>query len=189
MREAQVTSASENKIHPNIISNNSIPPPSRWEKWRLNASLVSSGKPFWASYSLVPSSGDSGYYKMEIILMNIFILLLPCFYRMLDFYLFNSYFKGIFPKRQGKIPLPCMCALNCSVVSDSLWPHGLWPTRLLCPWDFPSRNTSVGCHFLLQGTFPTQGSNWGLPQCGSCFTVWATREWKIKQCDSLQLGI
>ena len=33
----------------------------------------------------------------------------------------------------------------------SLWPHGLWPARLLCPWDFPDKNTGVGCHFLLQG--------------------------------------
>ena len=30
---------------------------------------------------------------------------------------------------------------------------------LLCPWDFPGKNTGVGCHFLLQGIFPTQGSN------------------------------
>ena len=34
-----------------------------------------------------------------------------------------------------------------------------------CPWDFPSKNTGVGCHFLLQGIFPTQGSNLGLPHC------------------------
>ena len=33
---------------------------------------------------------------------------------------------------------------------------------LLCPWDSPGRNTRVGCPFLLQGTFPTQGSNPGL---------------------------
>ena len=33
------------------------------------------------------------------------------------------------------------------------------PTRLLCPWDSPGRNTGVGCHALLQGIFPTQGSN------------------------------
>ena len=46
-----------------------------------------------------------------------------------------------------------------SVVSDSLWPHGLQPTRLLCPLDSPGKNTGVGCHFLLQGIFPTQGSN------------------------------
>ena len=35
------------------------------------------------------------------------------------------------------------------------WLHLL----LLCPWDFPGKNTGVGCHFLLQGTFLTQGSN------------------------------
>ena len=41
----------------------------------------------------------------------------------------------------------------CLVVSDSLRPFGL------CPWGFPGKNTRVGCHFLLQGIFPTQGSN------------------------------
>ena len=53
---------------------------------------------------------------------------------------------------------PCCCL----VVSDSLRPHGLQPTRLLCPWDSPGRNTGVSCHFLLQGIFPTQASNPGL---------------------------
>ena len=33
-----------------------------------------------------------------------------------------------------------------SVVSDSLRPHGLQPTRLLRPWDFPGKSTGVGCH-------------------------------------------
>ena len=37
-----------------------------------------------------------------------------------------------------------------SVVSDSLRLHGLSPTRLLHPWNFPGKNTGVGCHFLLQ---------------------------------------
>ena len=42
----------------------------------------------------------------------------------------------------------------------SVWcGHGLQSTRLLCPWDFPGKNTGVGCPFLLQGIFPTQGSN------------------------------
>ena len=36
-----------------------------------------------------------------------------------------------------------------SVVSDSLRPYGLWPTRLLCPWDFPGNSPGVDCHFLL----------------------------------------
>ena len=38
-------------------------------------------------------------------------------------------------------------------------------TRLLCPWYFPSKNTEVDCHFLLQGIFQTQGSNPGLLCC------------------------
>ena len=37
-----------------------------------------------------------------------------------------------------------------SVVSDSLWPHRLQPTRLLCPRDFPGKSTGVGCHCLLR---------------------------------------
>ena len=37
-----------------------------------------------------------------------------------------------------------------SVVSDSSRPHGLQPTRLLCPWGFPGKSTGVGCHCLLQ---------------------------------------
>ena len=47
-----------------------------------------------------------------------------------------------------------------------LWPHGLWPTGLLCPWDFPGKNSGVGCQFLLQGIFPTQGLNRNF--CVSC---------------------
>ena len=43
--------------------------------------------------------------------------------------------------------------------ADSLRPHGLQPSRLLCPWDFPGENTGVGCHLLLQGILPTQGLN------------------------------
>ena len=38
----------------------------------------------------------------------------------------------------------------CLVVSDSLQPRGLQPTKLLCPWGFPGRNNGVGCHFPLQ---------------------------------------
>ena len=51
-----------------------------------------------------------------------------------------------------------------SVMSESLQPYGMQPTRLLCPWDSPGKNTGVGYHFLLQGIFLTQGSNPGLPR-------------------------
>ena len=43
-----------------------------------------------------------------------------------------------------------------SVVSNSLWLHGLQPTKPFCWWIFPGKNTGMGCHFLLQGIFPTQ---------------------------------
>ena len=46
-----------------------------------------------------------------------------------------------------------------SVVSNSLWPIGLWPSRFHCPWDVSGKNTGGVCHFLLQGIFPTQGLN------------------------------
>ena len=55
-----------------------------------------------------------------------------------------------------------------SVVSDSLRPHGLQPTRLLCPWDSPGKHTGMACHFLLQGMFLTQGSN----LCLLCILHW-----------------
>ena len=43
--------------------------------------------------------------------------------------------------------------------------HELKPARRLCPWDSLGKNTGVGCHFLLQGIFLTQGSNLGLLNC------------------------
>ena len=43
----------------------------------------------------------------------------------------------------------CVCVSH-SVVSESLQLHGLQPTRLLCPWNSPGKNTLVGCHDLLQ---------------------------------------
>ena len=44
-----------------------------------------------------------------------------------------------------------VCCFSRSVVSDSLQPPGLYPARLLCPWDFPGRNTGVGCHAFSKG--------------------------------------
>ena len=64
--------------------------------------------------------------------------------------------------------------VSCSVVSDSkdakAWNFsggslGPSPTRFLCPWDFPVKNTRVGSHLLLWGIFPTQGSNLDLLLC------------------------
>ena len=60
-------------------------------------------------------------------------------------------------------------AKSCSTL---LQPHGLQPTRLLCPWDFPGKNTGVGCHFLFQGIFLT---------CVSCIGRWILYHWATKE--------
>jgi len=65
---------------------------------------------------------------------------------------------------------------SCSVMSDSLRPHGLQHARLLCPWTSPIQNTGVGSCSLLQAIFSTQGLNPGLPHWRGICTVWATRE-------------
>ena len=83
----------------------------------------------------------------------------------------------------------CLFAKSCPTL---LQPQGLQPTRFLCPWDFPGKNTGVVCHFLLQGIFPTQGSNQGLLHCrhivyqlsyqGSCqFSIMDRKKTKQKQ--------
>ena len=75
-------------------------------------------------------------------------------------------------------PHPCRlacAALSRSVVSDSLQPLGLQPARLLCPWDSPGKNTGVGCHALLQGIVPSQGSKPGLLHCRQVLCHLSTR--------------
>ena len=61
-------------------------------------------------------------------------------------------------------------------MSDSCDPWTVQHAKLLCPWDFPGKNIEVGCHFLLQGIFLTQGSNLHL----LCLLHW--------QADSLPLS-
>ena len=72
----------------------------------------------------------------------------------------------VFPQTLGFLselaPMLWKCYLSKHWVTQScptlLWPCRLLPARLLCPWNSPGKNTGVGCHFLLQGIFPTQGS-------------------------------
>ena len=51
------------------------------------------------------------------------------------------------------------CVCTGWLQSCLLRPSGLQPSRLLCPWDSPGKNTGVGCHARLQGIFLAQGSN------------------------------
>ena len=75
----------------------------------------------------------------------------------------------------------CVCVCVCArarayAMSDSWDSIDCRPPRLLCPWDSSGKNTEVGCHFLLQGIFPTQGSNLHLLHCWWIFYCWATRK-------------
>ena len=56
-------------------------------------------------------------------------------------------------------------SVSLSVVSDSLRSHGLYPARLLSPWDSPGKNTGMSSHSFIQGIFPTKGLNPGLLHC------------------------
>ena len=57
--------------------------------------------------------------------------------------------------------------------AHSLQSHGLKPTKLVCPWISPGKNTGVGCHSLLQGNLPNPGTEL---IAGRFFTVWTTGE-------------
>ena len=48
---------------------------------------------------------------------------------------------------------PTSC-VSCSVISNSLQPHGLWPARLLCLWSFPGKDTGMDSHSLFPGDLP-----------------------------------
>ena len=68
--------------------------------------------------------------------------------------------------------LVCGAVLGHSVVSNSWWPHGPQPARLLGPRDSPDQNTGVGCHFFFQGIFLTQGSNLHFLHCSHPGSPW-----------------
>ena len=77
--------------------------------------------------------------------------------------------------------------LSRSVGSDFLQPHGLQPTRLLCPWDYPGKSTGIGCHFLLQRIFLTQECNRVSSLAGGFFTTSITWEAPIYLLMTLKL--
>ena len=68
-------------------------------------------------------------------------------------------------------------SVSRSVVSDSLRPHGLEPSRLLCPKESSGKDTEVGCRSLLQGIFPNQGLNPSLLHCRQM--VYCLQPWEV----------
>ena len=69
--------------------------------------------------------------------------------------------KILHPSQKTPNELKMLVTQSCS----TLCKLRLQPIRLLCSSNFPGKNTGVCCHFLLQGIFPTQGSNPGLLHC------------------------
>ena len=76
----------------------------------------------------------------------------------------------------------CLAIQSCLTLCN---PTDCSPPGSLCPWDFPGKNTGVGCHFLLQGIFPIQGSNPHLLrwQADFLFSQPATREATLGRAD------
>ena len=72
---------------------------------------------------------------------------------------------------------------SCSVMSDSFRPHGLQPTRLLRPWDFPGKSTGVGCHRLLRHPYITNGKTIVLFGCES----WTIKKAECQTIDAFRL--
>ena len=54
----------------------------------------------------------------------------------------------------GKPAANSLCLRSAAESHRTLRPHGLWPARLLCPWDFPGKSPGVGCCAFLQGSNP-----------------------------------
>ena len=73
----------------------------------------------------------------------------------------------------------CVCTLSCIQLFGTPWTIA---HRLLSPWDSPDKNTGVGCHFLLQGIFPTQGSN----SCLLCLLHWQADSLPLSHLGSIQ---
>ena len=75
------------------------------------------------------------------------------------------------------LQLQVCCVLSHSVMYDSLWPHGLYPARLLCPRDFPGKNFTSGLPFPPPGNLPelvspaSQADSWPLCHLGSFSTT------------------
>ena len=86
--------------------------------------------------------------------------------------------------------IPCV-VLSRSIMSDSLQPCGLYPTRFFCPWNFPGKNTGVSCHFFLQGIFPIQGSKLHLLHllnCRQILFLWAIGEAPVEHLKLIQFS-
>ena len=104
-------------------------------------------KDLFRKYSHWPTQDKINHWKVLNCGTFYFPLYIPLLTLML-YCLIKLVYK-IQVQRKGFTTTKNMC-VGCSVVSDSLWPHGLQPARPLWQWDSPGKNTGMGCHFLLR---------------------------------------
>ena len=97
----------------------------------------------------VPAMVLIAFYIWTYNKMRLFATLFP-------FHKWENWGSRKMPNKSNSKKSECV---SHSVMCDTLQRYGLQPTRLLCPWASPGKNTGVGSHSLLQGIFPTQGSN------------------------------
>ena len=100
----------------------------------------------------------------------------PSFYNYLLFYVYKpclcssllySHSSFHYPEQCLALPL----VVSRSVMSSSLWPHGLWPARLLCPWNLPGLYTGVTWHSFLHVIFWHRDRTWAACILGRFFTI------------------
>ena len=102
------------------------------------------------------------------IYMYIYMCMCVCVYIYIYIYIYMSLYIEV--------------KVSCTVISDSLQSHGLWPARLHCPRNSPGKSTGVGCHFLLQGIFWLGNQTRVSCIAGRFFTNRAIREVHIYVC-------
>ena len=76
---------------------------------------------------------------------------------------------------------------SSSVMPESLQPRGLWPARLLSPWDSPGKDTAVGCRLLPQGSSWPMG--WTHISCISCTGRWVLYHWTTSEALLLPISL
>ena len=103
----------------------------------------------------------------------LYFLLPPASRHLFNLHNLKSFFKG---PGFHLLQVSSCCCLVAQLCLTPLWPHGLQPSRFLCPWDFSGKKIGVGAQFLLHGIFTTQGLNPGLCIGRQILYHWATRE-------------
>ena len=112
-------------------------------------------KPQWIQHGQV-QSGKRSFHVSSSLKAQIFNHQYANYFLMLLSKHYSSIPVGMLLHPRDFVPL-CVCAQLLSHVQIFLTPCTA-ACQAFCPWDFPGKNTAVGCHALLQGIFPTEGS-------------------------------